>query len=250
MYSIGNLAKMSNSTVRTLRYYDEIGLLTPSHLSDGGHRYYEEQDVIKLHYIKVLKGMGFNLISIRQMLEHQQLSHKEALAMQLKVLEVEKERIEERTRSIRYLLQVSEFEDLENWKDVFARIPMNSSPTPIEVYEKIWSKHFSKDEVHYLKQLPKIGDDTDTIEVYTMLINDIRQNIHLDITSPEAQEMASRWIALLEKDFNRNFTLAQKVWNKQKEGNDDIGFYRFDPAVVDFIEKAIAYYFQLKEKEY
>ncbi|QFF98965.1 MerR family transcriptional regulator [Psychrobacillus glaciei] len=250
MYSIGNLANMSNSTVRTLRYYDEIGLLTPSYLSDGGHRYYEEKDVIKLHYIKVLKEMGFNLISIRQMLENQNLSHKEALAMQLKVLEVEKERIEERKRSIRYLLQVSEFEDLENWKDVFDRIPMNSSPTPIEVYEKIWSKHFSKDEVQYLIQLPKIGDDTDTIKVYTTLINDIRQNIHIDISSPKAQDLATRWINLLERDFNGNFKFAEKVWNKQKEGKGDIGFYRFEQAIVDFIEKAITHYFQLKEKEY
>ncbi|MFJ8064465.1 MerR family transcriptional regulator [Psychrobacillus sp. NPDC096426] len=246
MYSIGNLAKLSNTTVRTLRYYDEIGLLAPSQLSEGGHRYYEEKDVIKLHYIKLLKEMGFSLNSIRQMLEDQHLSHKEALTMQLKVLELEKARLEERSRSIRYLLQVSEFEDLANWKDVFDRIPMNSSPTPTEVYESIWSKYFSKDEVQFFKQLPKIGDDTETIKIYTSLINDIRINIHIDIASPKAQDLASRWIDLLEKDFHWNFKLAEKVWSKQKEIKDGLGFYRFDPAVVDFIEKAITHYFKEK----
>lgn len=248
MYSIGNLAKLSNSTVRTLRYYDEIGLLTPFQLSEGGHRYYEEKDVIKLQYIKVLKEIGFSLITIREMLEYQYLSHKDALTMQLKVLELEKERIEERSRSIRYLLQLSEFEQLANWKDVFDRIPMNTSSTTTEVYEHIWSDHFSKEEVQFFKDLPKIGDDNETIQIYTSLVNDIRQNIHIDIASPMAQDLASRWIELLEKDFKGNFELAEKVWNKQKEMKDGIGFYRFDPSVVDFIEKAIAHYFKANAK--
>ncbi|WP_342601144.1 MerR family transcriptional regulator [Psychrobacillus sp. FSL H8-0483] len=246
MYSIGDLAKLSNSTVRTLRYYDEIGLLTPSHLSDGGHRYYSEQEVIKLQYIKVLKEMGFNLIAIQQMLEHQHLSHKEALAMQLRVLELEKKRLEERTRSIRHLLQVSELEELANWKDVFDHIPMNSTPTPINVYEEIWNKHFSKDEVQYLKQLPKVGDDMEVIQSFTTLINDIRKNIEIDNTSPAAQKLAQRWLALSEIIFNGNNALAHKAWNIQKETKGELGMYQFDPAVVDFIEKAITYYFKVK----
>ncbi|GGA27432.1 MerR family transcriptional regulator [Psychrobacillus lasiicapitis] len=248
MYSIGNLAKLSNSTVRTLRYYDEIGLLTPSQLSEGGHRYYEEQDVIKLQYIKILKEIGFSLITIREMLEHQHLSHKDALTMQLKVLEIEKERIEEQSRSIRYLLQLSEFEELANWKDVFDRIPMNPSSTNTEVYERIWKNYFSKEEVQLFKDLPKIGDNDETIQVYISLINDIRQNLNIDITSSKAQDLASRYIELLEKDFKGDFQLAEKVWNKQKEVKDGLGFYQFDPAIVDFIEKAIVHYFTVNAK--
>lgn len=53
MYLIGQLAKESEPTVRTLRYYDEIGLLKPSLISEGGHRYYEEHDFIKLHSIRI-----------------------------------------------------------------------------------------------------------------------------------------------------------------------------------------------------
>lgn len=249
LYSIGELAKLSHSTVRTLRYYDEIELLTPSHLSDGGHRYYEEADVIKLHYIKALKEVGFNLISIRQMLEQQHLSHKETLAMQLKVLELEKERIEQRTSSIRFLLQVSEFEELTNWKDVFERIPVNSSPTPMEVYEEIWTNHFSKDEVQYLKQLPRIGDDTETMKGYTVLIHDIRQNIDIDITSPEARSLAERWLRLTETIFQGNTTLAQKAWNKQKETKGNIGMYQFDADIVNFLERAFAYYYKINYEE-
>ncbi|WP_313894637.1 MerR family transcriptional regulator [Psychrobacillus sp.] len=249
MYSIGKLAKLSNSTVRTLRYYDEIGLLTPTLLSEGKHRYYEEKDIIKLQYIKVLKEMGFNLLSIQQMLEHQHLSHKEALAMQLKVLELEKERIEERTRSIRYLLQVSELEELANWKDVFDHLPMNSSPTPLEVYEEIWSNHFSKDEVQILKKLPKIGDDLEVMQGFTTLVNEIRENIDIETTCPEAQVFAKRWLELSEVIFNGDTTLAQKAWNINKETNGTIGMYQFDTRVVHFIEQAIMHYVQINYKE-
>lgn len=249
LYSIGELAKLSYSTVRTLRYYDEIELLTPSHLSDGGHRYYEEADVIKLHYIKALKEVGFSLISIRQMLEHQHLSHKEALAMQLKVLELEKERLEQRIYSIRFLLQVSEFEELTNWKDVFEHIPIHASPTPMEVYEEIWAEHFSNEEIQFLKQLPKIGDDTETMNGYVVLINDIRQNIDIDITSPEAQVLAERWLGLTEKMFQGNTTLAGKVWGKQKETKGNIGMYQFDADIVNFIERALSYYFNKNDEE-
>ncbi|UOE95043.1 MerR family transcriptional regulator [Alkalihalobacillus sp. LMS39] len=55
MYTIGKLAELSGVTVRTLRYYDEIGLLTPSAKSEGGHRLYEEQALAQLHMIQYLK---------------------------------------------------------------------------------------------------------------------------------------------------------------------------------------------------
>lgn len=245
MYSIGKLAKLSHSTVRTLRYYDEIGLLKPSQLSDGGHRYYEENDITKLHYIKVLKDIGFDLTTIHQMIENQHLSHKEALVMQLKVLEIEKVRIEERTRAIRYLLQVSELEEITNWKDVFDEITTHSSSTPNEAFEELWKSHFSSEEVEHLKQLPQVGDDDEMMQSYITLINDVRQKLDFDIKSPEVQELARRWIALLDQMYKGNFQLAQKVLNKHRETKGNIGMYRFDPTIMTFIEQAIAHYMQV-----
>lgn len=43
MYSIGELSKNTNISIRTLRYYDEIGLLKPAKVADSGYRYYSNQ---------------------------------------------------------------------------------------------------------------------------------------------------------------------------------------------------------------
>ena len=45
---IGELAKQTGLSIRTLHYYDEIGLLSPSHRTDADHRLYSDQDIIRV----------------------------------------------------------------------------------------------------------------------------------------------------------------------------------------------------------
>ncbi|WP_166462385.1 MerR family transcriptional regulator [Psychrobacillus vulpis] len=245
MYSIGSLAKLSTTTVRTLRYYDEIGLLKPTNISDGGHRYYEEKEVTKLLYIKMLKEIGFPLTSIHYMLAYQNLDHKEALMMQLALLEKEKKEIEKRAHSIRYILQLSELEEITNWKDILKETSLHSTPTKLDVYEDLWRQHFSKDEITQLRKLPRIGDDGEQMQKYIALINDVRRSVDLDVKSPKAQELARRWVTLLEEAFNGDFQMAQKVWSTQKESNGTIGMYQLEEVIVNFIEKAIDHFIKV-----
>lgn len=58
MYSIGQVSKMTKLSIRTLRYYDEIGLLHPSAHTEGNHRLYTEKDVVILRKIQFLKKLG------------------------------------------------------------------------------------------------------------------------------------------------------------------------------------------------
>ena len=64
----GAAAKKMGVTVRTLQYYDKEGLLSPSAMSEGGRRLYTDKDIIKLHQILSLKGLGFSLDDIRDRL--------------------------------------------------------------------------------------------------------------------------------------------------------------------------------------
>lgn len=59
---------MANVSERTLRYYDKIGLLKPSSMSEKGYRQYSDQDLIKLQKIVLLKKLGFSLDEIELML--------------------------------------------------------------------------------------------------------------------------------------------------------------------------------------
>jgi DNA-binding transcriptional MerR regulator len=53
MYKIDELAKVTGVTIRTLRYYDKIGLLKPAEVSEAGYRLYTKENVLKLQYIMV-----------------------------------------------------------------------------------------------------------------------------------------------------------------------------------------------------
>ena len=61
---VGELARQSGVSIRTLHHYDEIGLLTPSHRSATGYRLYIRQDVMQLHRILALKQLGLSLADI------------------------------------------------------------------------------------------------------------------------------------------------------------------------------------------
>ncbi len=67
--SSGDLARATGNTVRTIRFYEEEGLLRPAVVSDGGHRRYTEDDLERLRLITDLRELGLSLCEIRSVLE-------------------------------------------------------------------------------------------------------------------------------------------------------------------------------------
>lgn len=61
---VGELAKRSGLTVRTLHHYHAIGLLTPSARADNGYRLYDHHDIARLHQIQALRRFGLSLAEI------------------------------------------------------------------------------------------------------------------------------------------------------------------------------------------
>jgi len=66
--SIGQLAKKAGVSIRTLRHYDEVGLLSPSHRADNGYRFYSASDSQRLHDILFYRALGFSLSEIKKLL--------------------------------------------------------------------------------------------------------------------------------------------------------------------------------------
>ncbi|SDH73935.1 transcriptional regulator, MerR family [Alteribacillus persepolensis] len=71
LQTIGELARKTGETIRTLRYYDEIGLLKPTQYKDGGHRLYGDAALHRLQEIQSLKFIGFSLKDIADILKQQ-----------------------------------------------------------------------------------------------------------------------------------------------------------------------------------
>ncbi|WP_438291676.1 MerR family transcriptional regulator [Streptomyces sp. HUAS TT7] len=70
-WSIADVARMSGVTSRTLRHYDEIGLLPPAWIGSNGHRYYEEADLLRLQQILLMRELDLGLREIQAVLDSQ-----------------------------------------------------------------------------------------------------------------------------------------------------------------------------------
>lgn len=68
VYTVTRLAKFSKVSVRTLHWYDKIGLLKPAYYGSNGYRYYEDEQILVLQQILFFKQLGFELRQIQQML--------------------------------------------------------------------------------------------------------------------------------------------------------------------------------------
>ncbi len=66
---IGELAEKAGVTPRTIRYYEDLGLLSPSEREGKGFRYYTEVELARLRKIDVFKGLGLSLDEIRDCLD-------------------------------------------------------------------------------------------------------------------------------------------------------------------------------------
>lgn len=69
MWKIGELARETGLTVRTLHHYDQLGLLSPLARTEGGHRCYTADDVRRLHRIVALRSLGISLEEIGTLLD-------------------------------------------------------------------------------------------------------------------------------------------------------------------------------------
>jgi DNA-binding transcriptional MerR regulator len=86
-YTVKKLAKISRISVRTLHWYDEIGLLKPAHHGSNSYRYYEEEQLLRLQQILFFRELGFNLNDIQKLLSQNDFDNIKALSAHRRILE-------------------------------------------------------------------------------------------------------------------------------------------------------------------
>ncbi len=92
--SVSEMAKLTGVSVRTLHYYDQIGLLCPETTADSGYRWYGETDVERMRQILFYRELDFPLRDIRAILADPQYDKQEALRRQRHMLQLKRERLD------------------------------------------------------------------------------------------------------------------------------------------------------------
>lgn len=107
---INELVKLSGLSARTLRYYDEIGLLRPSAVSGNGYRQYSQGDIDRLQQILFYRELDFKLEEIKKLLDHPDYEVKEALKNQCELLQKKRQYIDDLLITIEQTIQTMEGE--------------------------------------------------------------------------------------------------------------------------------------------
>lgn len=139
---IGELANMTGITVRTLHYYDEVGLLKPSKITESGHRLYDLQCVTTLYQIMSLKDMGFNLEEIKDLIHDRNIDIRKFIEVQIS--KVQEDIAQKQLLFSRLIKLKQEFKDIKNISidDFKAIVPyINSSA----------DKYFTKEQLDKIK---------------------------------------------------------------------------------------------------
>ncbi|HWV35392.1 MAG TPA: MerR family transcriptional regulator [Thermomicrobiales bacterium] len=86
--SIGDLSRRTGVPVKTIRFYSDQGIVPPAEVTDAGYRRYAEDDVVRLETVRTLRAAGFDIATIREMLDRT-LAPVEAMRLQVETLAVQ-----------------------------------------------------------------------------------------------------------------------------------------------------------------
>ena len=103
MRTIGQIAELTNISVRTLQYYDEIGLLKPACVTAAGYRYYDDESIERLQQILFFKELDFKLKDIKELLERPDFDKQKVYGQQKELLRIKRDRLNELIRLLERL---------------------------------------------------------------------------------------------------------------------------------------------------
>ncbi|MCK4934551.1 MAG: MerR family transcriptional regulator [Simkaniaceae bacterium] len=118
-YTVKKLSEFAGVTVRTLHFYEEIGLLKPSYYGGNGYRYYEEKELLQLQQILFYKELGFSLKQIQKVLGRDDFNQLVALYSHRKSLFHEGEKIKHLLKTIDNTIKHLKGEKKMNNKELF-----------------------------------------------------------------------------------------------------------------------------------
>jgi len=263
-YSTQQFACKASVSVRTLRYYDQVGLLSPSRRTEAGYRLYTDEDLSCLQQILALKFLGFSLDEIKQYLWIGPPALQEALALQ-KVMMQEKrvqldtiiQAIEKTERVIQAgqqswdaivsVIQVIQMSQTSDWQDKYF------TPEQRQKMQEISEKSYTPEQHQKLAARGEWTEADQKVadQKWGAAISELKSLMAAgkDPGSPEAQALAKQWQGLIysftQGDPDIATGLNQWWTNFQQLPDEEKPFTFFNsPEEGAYIQKALEIYKQ------
>jgi len=209
-WKIGELARRTGVSIRTLHHYDEIGLLSPSHRSPSqgsgaGHRQYGREEVVRLQQILSLRQIGFSLEQIRDALG----------SADFDVLQLI------RSHVTRLRKQITAQQELcERLDSIAAHYHSATAEEFIKAIEvmTMFEKYYTQEQLDTLARRRELLGEERMREVpgeWTRLMQDVRAHMAAgtDPKDPRVQELARKWRSLIEEFTGGDAGIEQSLRN-------------------------------------
>ena len=248
-YSIQELSRLSGVTTRTLRWYDQIGLLKPSRVAESGYRYYGRAEVDRLQDIPYYRALGVELARIKECLDDPSFDRLAALERHLAALEAKREHLEQLIQSVKDTIRAEERKEFMQDEKKFEAFKKQTIAHNEEVYgQEIRSKYGDKEVDEVNAAVMNL-----TLEQYrewTNLGQEIQDRLEAAVQAglqPESQEgkeictLHRRWITITGNRYDpvKHRGIAELyVMDARFTANYD----KHLPGCARFLRDAIAYW--------
>lgn len=197
LFRVKEVADLSGVSVRTLHYYDEIGLLVPDTISESGYRLYSEEDLEKLQQILFYRELGFPLMKIKEIISSSTFDRKTALEKQRDMLYNKRKQLDRLIETIEMTIKEMKGEVQMTHKQKFQGFDFSHNPYEDEARKRWGDKAVDKSNA---KLNPMSKDEQQALGEQ---MNDIYRKLatlrHGAPDSPEAQEAIGEWYHCLGK---------------------------------------------------
>ena len=229
LLKIGELAKQTGLSIRTLHYYDEIGLLVPSHRTEADHRLYGSEDIIRLQQILSLRQLGFALKEIRACLENPEFSLPQVIDLHLT-------RLQEQMAVSRSLF--TKLSKLAQQLQSSQSVAVEDLITTMETITM--TQQYLTQEQHDLLEGRLNQDQQAELQQFLTQVRSYRAEGR-DLNDPEVQQMAGQWreglLSLVGGDLQFYEALMRLY---QQEGAEAASRGTLDGPTMEYILKAVA----------
>ncbi len=206
-YSIGAFAKKTGTTIRTLRYYDEIGLLKPTFITETGRRYYSDDDLITLQKIVSLKFLGYSLEKINEFLHFTNWHLKDSLSFLKDEMVQRKLQLENVIRALDHALHMVEDQE-EVDSSIFVSLIQNIQ---MEKEQKEWMKgYLSEEKVEELYNIPE-EKQLEINKKAHLILAQLKQVYGQDPASDQVQSLIHEYMELVEQLTGNNMELILEL---------------------------------------